>query len=242
MISIIDQQKKCNQIISVLCHDCIERRRKSGNLLDVLIATILSQNTNDVLSLQAYGNLKTAYPVWEVLLKVPQTRIAKLIQIGGLAKQKSEVIKNLIKYLHIRNGKVDLNYLLKMSDEEIFSELGALKGIGNKTISCLLLFGMNKNSFPVDTHIHRICNRIGLVNTKNANETYLEMKSLVPQGKEYSFHIELIRFGRNICSAKNPECYNCQLIDICDYENKNWKRPKKESATKRKNVFILNKI
>jgi endonuclease III len=129
-----------------------------------------------------------------------------------------------------------------MSDEEIFIELGALKGIGNKTISCLLLFGMDRNSFPVDTHIHRICNRIGIVDTKNANDTFSEMRSIVKKGKEYSLHVELIRFGRNVCKSRNPECYNCKLIDICDFENKNWKKPSKELAVKKENIFILNKI
>jgi endonuclease III len=242
MKSIIDRQEKCNSVVSVLCRDEIEKKKKRGNLLDILIATILSQNTNDVLSLKAYENLKASYSNWEKLLSVSQPRIAKLIQIGGLANQKSLVIKNLVKYLQKRNRKVDLDYLLKMSDEEIFEELGTIKGIGNKTISCLLLFGMNRNSFPVDTHIHRICNRIGIVNTKNANDTYSEMKLVVPKGKEYSLHVGLIRFGRDVCKARNPECFKCQLIDICNYENKNWKKPSKELAVKKENIFILNKI
>jgi endonuclease III len=104
MKSLSDKKKKCNDVISVLCHNKIEKKKKNGNLLDILIATILSQNTNDVLSLKAYENLKTYYPNWEKLLNVSQLRIAQLIQIGGLAKQKSLVILNLVKYLQKKNG------------------------------------------------------------------------------------------------------------------------------------------
>jgi len=159
-----------------------------------------------------------------------------------LAKQKSAVIKNLIKYLDDSYGKVDLEYLSVRTDEEIFKELGALKGIGNKTISCLLLFGLGRKSFPVDTHIHRICNRTGLVTTKNADDTYKEMKRLVPKGKEYCFHVGLIKFGREVCKARLPECYDCRIIDYCELENKNMVKPLLKKAVKKENIFILNKI
>jgi endonuclease III len=242
MIILSEQKKKCNDVISVLCNKVEKRKQSGGSLLDVLIATILSQNTNDVLSLKAYENLKSSYPEWDELLKVPVSKIERLIKIGGLAKQKSNVIKNLILYLKNKNGKVDLNYLLEMDDDRIFEELVTIKGIGKKTISCLLLFGMHRHSFPVDTHIHRICNRLGIVKTKNADETYSEMCFLVPRGKEYSLHVELIRFGREVCKARNPECYNCKLIDLCEMEDKNWKKPSKEKTGRKESIFILNKI
>jgi endonuclease III len=242
MNSLSEKKNKCNAVLSILCKNGEKRKQKGGSLLDILVATILSQNTNDVLSLRAYENLKKAYPEWIQLLRVSISRIEKLIKIGGLAKQKSSVIKNLIVYLKKRNGTVDLDYLLKMTEAEIFEELGAIKGIGKKTISCLLLFGMHRNSFPVDTHIHRICNRLGIVKTKSANETYSEMRILVPKGKEYVLHIEMIRFGREVCKARNQECFNCKLIDLCDFEDKIMKKTLKNKIVKKENIFILNKI
>jgi endonuclease-3 len=208
--------------------------------LDILIATILSQNTNDNLSILAFEGLKKTFKDWNQLKNVPKKKIANIIKLAGLSNQKSDTIKNLINYLVKKNGTANLNYLSKMSDDEIFTELQKLKGIGVKTISCLLLFGLKRNSFPVDTHIHRICNRLGLVNTKNANETFFQMKELVPKGTEYSFHVELIRHGRNICKASKPECYSCQIVDLCIYEEKNW--TKKIKLNTKKNIFILNQI
>ena len=188
----------------------------------------------------AFERLKKSFKDWSQIKDVSRKKIAAIIKTACLANQKSDTIKRLVNYLIEKNGAADLNYLAPMSDDEIFIELKKLKGIGVKTVSCLLLFGLKRNSFPVDTHIHRICNRLGLVYTKNANETFFEMKGLVPKGKEYSFHVELIRHGRNICKASKPECYCCCLVDFCDYEEKNW--TKKIKLNTKENIFILNQI
>jgi endonuclease-3 len=236
----IENKNRCKEIIKILCKKNKDWHKKESDPLDILIATILSQNTNDNLSMIAFEALKKRFKDWNQLKSVPRKMIANIIKPAGLSNQKSDTIKNLINFLVKKNGNASLNYLTQMSDDEIFTELKKLKGIGVKTISCLLLFGLKRNSFPVDTHIHRICNRLGLVNTKNANETFFEMKELVPKGKEYSLHVGLIRHGRNTCKASKPECYLCGLVDLCDYEEKNW--TKRIKLNTKENIFILDKI
>ena len=236
----IENKNKCKEVTKILCKKNKDWNKKKSDPLDILIATILSQNTNDKLSMVAFEALKETFKDWNQLKNVSRKKIANIIKSAGLSNQKSDTIKNLINYLIKKNGVATLSYLTQMSDEEIFIELKQLKGIGIKTISCLLLFGLKRNSFPVDTHIHRISNRLGLVHTKNANETFFEMKDLVPKGKEYSLHVELIRHGRDICRPSKPECYLCRLVDLCDYEEKNW--TKKIKLNTKENIFILNQI
>ena len=236
----IDNKNKCNEVIKILCKKKKDWYKKKSDPLDILIATILSQNTNDNLSMVAFEALKKTFEDWNQLKGVSKKKIADIIKPAGLSNRKSDSIKNLVDYLIKKNGTADLNYLVHMSDDEIFTEFKKLKGIGIKTISCLLLFGLKRNSFPVDTHIHRICNRLGLINTKDANDTFFEMKELVPKGKEYSFHVELIRHGRDTCKASKPNCYYCHLVDLCDYKEKNL--TKKNKIEYKKNIFILNQI
>lgn len=236
-----DKKNKIGALISSLCDKSIQKKQRKGNLLDVLIATVLSQNTNDVLSLKAFKSLKTSLPTWESVYSAPANKIEKLILIAGLSNQKTKTIKNILDHVYKVNSNLNLRHLVKKSDEEVFTELLAIKGVGKKTVACLLLFGMDRDVFPIDTHIHRISNRVGLVKTRDADSTFEEMKSLVPSGKAYSLHVGMIKFGREICTSRNPLCYKCPLIDYCDYEEKNWDY-RRSDEIKKKNVFILNKI
>jgi endonuclease-3 len=91
----------------------------------------------------------------------------------------------------------------------------SMKGVGKKTAACVLVFSLGRDAFPVDTHVHRICNRLGLVRTKSADQTYDAMKGIVPKGGAYSFHVSLIRFGRETCKSNKPLCRTCPLFDEC---------------------------
>lgn len=236
----MDTKEKIRIITKHFCGRFSTKRKSVGNLLDILVATILSQNTNDNLSLKAYNNLKASVKKWDELLKFSEKKISKLIEVAGLNNQKSKTIKNLLTFLKTKYGEINIDFFNKLSDEEIFKELKQINGIGTKTISCLLLFGLKRNVFPVDTHIHRIMNRLGIVKTKNANDTYTSVKDLIPKGKEYCLHVSLIQFGREICKSNKPLCYNCYFIKFCDYKIKNFK-PNFKSIRK-KNVIILNEI
>ncbi len=189
--------------------------------LDMLIATILSQNTNDKNSHRAYSNLKKTFPRWEDVAAAQVGRVKAAIWSGGMANQKSARIRETLAAVKSKHGKYDLSALRRKSDDVVIEELTGLKGIGFKTASCVLLFSMGRDVFPVDTHVHRICNRLGLVNSSSTPEkTYERMKKLIPKGKGYSFHTNLIRFGRKICRSSNPACDICPLYKECGFDGK----------------------
>lgn len=198
-----------------------ERPAKLPNPVDTLIATILSQNTNDRNSYRAYQNLKSKYKSWKEVAEVPRMQIEYSIKVAGLGKQKSSAIKKFLSSLKKRNDKFDMRYLQKMKDEEILSELTSINGIGVKTASCVLLFSLNRNVCPVDTHVHRTLNRIGLVDTKTPVKTFELISGKLPYGIAHQFHTNLIKLGRNICKSAKPLCSVCPILKQCKYEQKN---------------------
>ncbi len=162
------------------------RPKKLPNPIDALIATILSQNTNDKNSYQAYRNLKKKFNNWNELADVKRSEIEKVIKVAGLGKQKSAAIKNLLSRLKKTSGKLNLQYIRKMTDDEVLIELTSMKGIGVKTASCVLLFSLDRNVCPVDTHVHRTLNRIGIVKMKTPDKTFEQLMINFPDGDRSS--------------------------------------------------------
>ena len=214
--------------------------RRPPHPLDMLIATVLSQHTNDRNSHRAYVRLRQKYPTWENVLDAPLQGISSAIRPGGMAQQKSMHIKKILSALRMRYGGLDLRFLKKKTDEEIFEILLSLDGVGVKTASCVLLFSLRRDVFPVDTHIHRICGRLGLApKYKTPEKTFAWMKGNIPDGKAYSFHTNLIRFGRKTCRATNPLCGACGLYKICLFQEKNKFRASMQTRTLAKNYDFM---
>ncbi len=186
-----------------------------------LIRTILSQNTTDKNSLQAYANLIEKYPTWDDLLEGKDEEIIEQIKFGGLANTKSKKIKNCLKEIKAREGKINLEFLADYELEKAEEYLISLDGVGPKTAACVLIFSFNFPIMPVDTHIHRLANRIGIVETKSREKTQEEINKIIPAEDIYSFHINLIEHGRKICKATKPICDECFLTDLCDYFKEN---------------------
>ena len=194
----------------------IPRREADADSLDVLIQTILSQNTNDRNRDLAYRGLKRQFPHWKNVLNARIPTIVQAIRPGGLAGQKARRIRDILRWIKKRYGRLSLFPLKKMDSEEIKRTLGSLKGIGPKTVHCFLLFGFNREAFPVDTHILRVGKRLGFIpDGFNSEETHRWMEPLVPKGKSLSLHLNLIHFGRLICKARTPQCGICFLADEC---------------------------
>ena len=203
-------------------HYGIPRRTGSGNLLNILIETILSQNTNDQNRDRAYQGLKKRFPHWEDVLEGNTKAIASAIRQGGLAEQKAKRIREILFWIKRQEGKLSLSFLRKMESEDIKKTIGALKGIGPKTIHCLLLFGLGRDAFPVDTHILRIGKRLGFIpEGMDAENAHRWMGPLIPKKRSLSLHLNLIRFGRSVCKARNPACNICFLSGECLYLDHN---------------------
>ncbi len=207
--------------------------------LEMLIATILSQNTNDKNSHRAYHGLRARFRTWESLAvaRLPQIRAA--IRVGGMANQKSARIKQTLLRVKERFGKYDLSDLHASDDDQVIKELTSMPGVGVKTASCVLLFSMGRDIFPVDTHVHRICNRLGFVRTSSPDKTFDQMRSLFPRNKGYTFHTNLIRFGRSVCRSNNPACDTCPLFASCSFEGKTVTSKRKRSDSKANHDFML---
>lgn len=194
----------------------IPRREGPREALDILIETILSQNTNDRNRDKAFQRLKTRFPHWENVLSGQRKSIVSAIRPGGLAEQKARRIHEILRWIKEREGRLSLSFLKKMDSREIKKTIGSLKGIGPKTLHCLLLFGLRREAFPVDTHILRIGKRLGFIpEGMNAEKAHSWMVPFIPRGKSLSLHLNLIRFGREICRARNPQCGVCFLTNVC---------------------------
>lgn len=186
--------------------------------LDVLIETILSQSTSNVNSNRAFENLKQRFPAWEAARRARVGSIETAIRSGGLARQKSVRIKELLHEIHRRRGSLDLSFLKTAPLEEAKQFLASFKGVGPKTVACTLLFACNRAVFPIDTHIFRIARRLGLIPEKCSDEeAHRLMDEIIPRERYYEVHINLIRHGRKICRPRDPMCEQCCLVDYCEY-------------------------
>ncbi|OHE82155.1 MAG: hypothetical protein A2107_10915 [Verrucomicrobia bacterium GWF2_62_7] len=186
-------------------------------LLDALVETILSQNTTDTNSSRAFRALRRRFPRWSDALVAPNVEIAATIRSAGLANTKAPRIKAILARLLEEQGRLSLKHMGRMSNAAAMDYMLSLPGVGPKTAACTLLFGMGRDIFPVDTHIHRLCRRLGIVSRfANAERTQDEMASLVPKGRALSLHVNLIRHGRRVCKAQRPRCDGCVLAGVCD--------------------------
>lgn len=198
-----------------------KKAKKLPDPLDAIIGTILSQNTNDNNSYKAYRNLKDNFKNWDELVLLNPLQIEKYIKVAGLGKQKSKAIYNLLRSLKKNQKRLSLNHIKDQSDKNILDELTSYNGVGVKTASCVLLFSLDRNICPVDTHVHRTLNRIGLVDTNTPEKTFYALLNKLPEGVAHSFHTNLIKLGREFCKSQKPICSGCPLLKICKYEEKN---------------------
>ena len=190
--------------------------RKANHPLDILIQTILSQNTNDLNRDRAFQRLKTQFHRWENVLEANEKAVVEAIRPAGLAHQKAKRIRDILRWIQNHHGKLSLSFLQEMDSDEIKKIIGGLKGIGPKTVNCLLLFGMGREAFPVDTHVLRVGKHLGLFPERmNAEKAHSWIVPFVPEGKSLSLHLNLIRFGRAVCKARRPQCDACCLLKEC---------------------------
>ncbi|CAN5553875.1 endonuclease III [soil metagenome] len=207
--------------------------------IDMLIAVKLSQNTTDKSSYKAFRNLKDSYKNWDEISNADPDEIKEKIRVCGLANTKTKNIQELLTQIKKDFNGFDLSALEKLSNEEIYERLLCYNGIGVKTISCLLAFSFGRNVFPVDTHVHRILNRLGIVKTNTAEQTFENTKSLIPAFEMPTFHTNLIKFGRNICKSAAPLCGVCPLYNNCRYPEKRSFHGKTKNAVIRENNFLI---
>lgn len=185
--------------------------------LDELILTVLSQHTSDLNAERAFGDLRSTFPGgWGEVEAAATVAVADAIRSGGLANSKAPRIQAILHEVREREGGYHLGALRDLSDDEARTYLMSLPGIGPKTAAVVLSFALGRDTLPVDTHVHRVSKRLGLIPPRaSAERADRILHELVPDGLRTPVHVAFIRLGREICKAPTPRCRECPLNDIC---------------------------
>jgi len=184
--------------------------------LSELVRTVLSQNTSDVNSGRAYRSLRKAFPTWESAACARPRALERAIRTGGLARIKAPRIQRVLREVRAREGRYSLRGLRGLDLAAATDRLAGIAGVGPKTRACVLLFACDLPAFPVDTHVHRIAGRLGLVpEGTGAERAQAFLEPAVPRGRALDLHLNLIRLGRELCRPQNPRCPRCPLRPAC---------------------------
>jgi len=185
---------------------------EKGDPFNILIGTILSARTKDENTTKVAGRLFTKYKSVKALANAKVRDVEKIIKSIGFYHVKAKRIIEVASIIDTQfNGKVpdDLDILI------------TLPGVGRKTANCVLVYAFEKPAIPVDVHVHRISNRLGLVDTKTPEETEMELMEKIPQRYWLEINDTFVMFGQNICKPISPMCDVCKIKKICKYYKTN---------------------
>jgi endonuclease-3 len=215
-------RKRARQINAILSEFYGEPpRRNSVDPLSELVAVVLSQHTSDVNSERAFDNLCARYPDWDSVRRAPTAELADAIRSGGLATIKAARIQRILDQILAARGELSLDFLRALPLAEARAFLRGLDGVGPKSAACVLLFSLDQPAMPVDTHVHRVARRLGLIDARTSAEAaHEQLEAMVPPDEVYSFHVNLIQHGRAICKAPRPRCPECPVNALCPYPGK----------------------
>jgi endonuclease III len=188
--------------------------------LDLLINTILSQNTNDRNRDLAYQRMRNEFTTWEEVRDADLEKVVDSIRPAGLANQKGRRIQELLRQISNERGSLNLDFLQSFTAEEAKAWLLKFVGVGPKTASIVLLFSLGFPAFPVDTHIYRVSGRLGLrPESMSVEDAHQHLARLIPPEEYGPAHINLIRLGRETCHPHKPACSNCPVNELCMYRS-----------------------
>ena len=178
----------------------------------ILISTILSQRARDEQTFRISQLLFSKYSNVDELSQASEIELHKILKPIGFYRVKSKNIKKVANIIKQKfNGVVPEN----------FDELISLPSVGRKSANCVLVYAFNKIAIPVDTHVHRVSNRLGLVDTKNPDDTEYKLSEILDKKFWSDVNSDFIRFGKTICKPINPNCQVCKLKDICKWNKLN---------------------
>ncbi len=181
---------------------------ETGGPFSILIGTILSARTKDETTTKVVNALFSKYKNAKSLANAKLKDVEKIIKSIGFYHIKA---KRIIEVSKIINSK----YKGKVPDN--LEKLVELPGVGRKTANCVLVYGFDKPAIPVDIHVHRISNRLGLVETKTPEETELELMKKIPEKFWLEINDTFVMYGQNICKPISPMCNVCKIKKICKF-------------------------
>jgi endonuclease III len=208
--------------------------RTWGRGVDVLVETILSQNTSNRNSEAGYRQLRRRFPTWDQVAEAPVEEVERWIRVSGLSRIKAPRIQAILRKIRSERGRITLEFLRRSTVDDAIAYLRQFKGIGPKTIDCLLLFAFAMPVFPVDTHIHRIARRLKWISPKvSAEKAHDILEPAILPKDRYEMHVLLIEHGRKTCKAINPRCHDCVLLNVCPYGQRLQHMPGKKKGARK---------
>jgi endonuclease III len=193
--------------------------------VDELVCTILSQNTSDIARDKGFDQLRARFPTWEAVRDAPTDEVIDAVRPAGLADKKGSRIQEVLRRLTQADGTITLDFLGDMDVVEAKTWLTNFDGVGPKTAAIVLLFAFNKPAFPVDTHVHRVTQRLGLIGPKTTREqAHVDLEAIIPPEDYYQAHLNIIQHGRQVCQARRPLCERCPLTALCDFYLKTYSK------------------
>lgn len=197
-----------------------------SNPMDELIYIHLSKKTNEKGYTKAYENLSEAFPEWKGLANADPAHVKQLISSAGLGDQRTKELLSNVKEINKHFNEENLSQIEKWPEMKIFEFLTGLKGIGPKSARCIMMCSLGKEVFPVDTHVHTICERMGFIETGlNHKIAQRELAEIFPKSYRYSLHVNMVAHGRKICKEQGkPLCDRCNLNKFCRYFRKKQKK------------------
>ncbi len=198
-------------------------RWSSKDPMSMLVDIILSHRTRDAQTAAAYAALKARYATWEDLRDAPTADVEATIAGVTWPEQKAPRLQAIMRKITADQGNLNLDFLKEWPVEQGVEYLSRFEGVGPKTRACVLLFSCRKPILPVDTHVHRVSIRLGLLGPKvSAEAAHDLLQALLPDAAQaiYNFHRGLLRHGQQVCVYERPRCQQCILRDLCDYYQK----------------------
>ncbi|HKV44916.1 MAG TPA: endonuclease III [bacterium] len=194
------------------------KRRSQRDPVSTLVHTILSQNTSDVNSRRAFERLRARFPSWEILRDAPVAAVIEAIRIAGLSRLKAPRIQSVLRRITVERGRLSLGFLRRWPADRAKAWLQGLHGVGPKTAAIVLVFGLGRPAFAVDTHVYRVARRVGLIpDDLSVAAAHDWLEALVPPGRYGPLHLLLVRHGRETCRARRPRCGVCPVRRVCDF-------------------------
>ena len=215
--------EKARQVYELLLAEYGEpawRPERSG--FEQLIQTILSANTNDRNSGRAFETLRQRFADdWDAVRRAPLAEIKQAIRVAGMYNQKAPHIVETLEMLRREEGQYSLDHVRLMEPEAAQTYLQRFPGVGHKTASIVLLFSYGMAAFPVDTHIQRQSQRLGIGGRRASAEKIKAIwEAALPAETYFALHVNQIQHGRAVCRARTPRCAHCVLQDLCDYDRR----------------------
>ncbi len=190
------------------------------NPLDELFFILCSVKRSEKVYLEAFKSLKQNFPRYELLATTSVNKISKVVSWGGLQNQKAGAAKEIIKCLIKNFGRPTLAPLKKMSDEECERFLTSLPWVGRKVARCVMLYSLDRQVFPVDSHCWRIASRLGwngnACNSSRFSDRAMDyLQEIIPPALRFSLHVNMVSHGRKICTALSAKCSDCVIVSFC---------------------------